>query len=125
MPNSHANTHANNYPTNNLAKVIHSSATHNHEQSLPSRKWHYLLSNNIQFADKTQYSIRLPKPEQSVLHLWVEKIVAYGQCDCLYIEDLTFDEVSLKRIKHLCEQQGVTLINIFQQAETNVVKGPW
>lgn len=91
------------------------------------QKWTYLLANHIRFTDKQAYSIRMPKPEQSTLHLWVEKIVASGQCAHLFIEQLSVDEVSFKRIKQLCTEHNVTLVNLLRQEDiqNNVIQGPW
>lgn len=91
------------------------------------QKWTYLLANNIRFSDKQAYSIRMPKPEQSTLHLWVEKIVSSGQCAHLFIEQLSVDEVSFKRIKQLCTEYNVILVNLLRQEDmqNNVVQGPW
>ncbi|MDU0355301.1 hypothetical protein RS130_16550 [Paraglaciecola aquimarina] len=91
------------------------------------QKWTYLLANHIRFAEKQAYSIRLPKPEHHLLTLWVEKIVSNGQCARIFIEQLSMDEVSFKRIKQLCVENNVTLINLVHQTSmrNNVVQGPW
>ncbi|MCF2950383.1 hypothetical protein L0668_19900 [Paraglaciecola aquimarina] len=96
------------------------------EYSSP-QKWTYLLANTIRFSDKQTYCIRLRKPEQSRLHTWVEKIATSGQCSRLFIEQLSIDEMSFKRIKQICTEHNVTLINLLHQAdlENNVVQGPW
>ena len=97
------------------------------DESRIEQKWTYLLANTIRFSDKPAYSIRLTKPAQANLAGWMEKIIIQGQCNRLFVEHLSLDEISFKRIKHLCNEHGVTLINLMHQQDlqANVVKGPW
>ncbi|WP_158968830.1 hypothetical protein [Paraglaciecola sp. L3A3] len=91
------------------------------------QKWTYLLANHIRFSEKQAYSICLPKPDNAKLHVWVEKIVSSGQCERIFIEQLSVDEVSFKRIKQVCIENNVTLVSLIHQEDmyNNVVKGPW
>ncbi|MEP2653686.1 MAG: hypothetical protein ABJH06_17040 [Paraglaciecola sp.] len=90
-------------------------------------KWTYLIAENIQFSIKRPHTIRLPKPDNSTLVNWIEKIVLGKECANLFIEELTLDEVTYKRIKQLCLEHEVTLVNLYQQhsSQHNVVQGPW
>ena len=92
-----------------------------------THKWAYLISNQIQFSEKRPYSIRLPKPETKTLMSWLEKIVLAGQCANIFVEDLSIDEVNYKRIKQLCVEHHITLVNLSQKTDTqqNVIQGPW
>lgn len=95
--------------------------------SANAHKWTYLLANNIAFSDKQSKSIRLAKPEQSVLLVWLEKIITSGQCATLFVEQLSADEVSFKRLKQLCSDCQVTLVNLTldKSTDNNVIQGPW
>ena len=95
--------------------------------STTAHKWTYLLANNITFSDKQRKSIRLAKPEQSVLVTWLEKIITSDQCSTLFVEQLTTDEISFKRLKHLCGEHQVTLVNLTldNSINNNVIQGPW
>ncbi|WP_299071532.1 hypothetical protein [uncultured Paraglaciecola sp.] len=92
-----------------------------------ANKWTFLVANHIRFTDKSAYCIRLTKPKQSDLSLWLEKIVTAGQCANLFVEHLSLDEISFKRLKQLCIDFNVALVNLMPQNEQkdNVVKGPW
>jgi hypothetical protein len=85
------------------------------------------VANHIRFADKQTYCIRLTKPKQQNLSLWLEKIVTGGQCANLFVEHLSLDEISFKRLKQLCIDYNVALVNLMPHNEQkgNVVKGPW
>lgn len=90
-------------------------------------KWTFLVANHIRFTDKQNYCIRLTKPKQRCLSLWLEKIVTGGQCSNLFVEHLSLDEVSFKRLKQLCIDYQVALVNLMPNNEQkgNVVQGPW
>ena len=90
-------------------------------------KWTFLVANHIRFTEKHDYYIRLNKPKQSNLSVWLEKIVRGGQCSSLFVEHLSLDEISFKRLKQLCIDYKVALVNLMPQNEQqgNVVKGPW
>jgi hypothetical protein len=92
-----------------------------------ANKWTFLVANQIRFAEKQSYCIRLTKPKQSSLSLWLEKIVTGGQCSSLFVEQLSLDEISFKRLKQLCIDYKVALVNLMPHNEHkgNVVKGPW
>lgn len=92
-----------------------------------SEKWTYLVANHIQFTEKQAYSIRIPKPKQVSLSLWLEKIVLGGQCSTLCVEQLSLDEISFKRLKQLCLDHEVALINLMPNntQQDNVIQGPW
>ena len=64
-------------------------------------KWTFLVANHIRFTEKQNYCIRLIKPRQQSLSLWLEKIVTGGQCANLFVEHLSLDEISFKRLKPL------------------------
>jgi len=95
--------------------------------SATSHKWTYLLANNIVFSNKQRKSIRLTKPEESVLIIWLEKIITSGQCSTLFVEQLSTDEISFKRLKQLCSDHQVTLVNLTLDSSmnNNVIQGPW
>jgi hypothetical protein len=69
----------------------------------------------------------LAKPKQDCLSVWLEKLVTGGQCSNLFVEHLSLDEISFKRIKQLCIEHKVALINLMpnNMQKSNVVKGPW
>ena len=92
-----------------------------------ANKWTFLVANHIQFSEKKVNCIRLIKPKQHSLSLWLEKIVVGGQCSSLFVEQLSLDEISFKRLKQLCIDYKVALVNLIPNKEQidNVVKGPW
>ena len=92
-----------------------------------SQKWIFLVANHIRFSEKPAYCLRLNKPKQNSLSLWLEKIVTGGQCSSLFVEHLSLDEISFKRLKQLCIDYKVSLVNLMPNNEQkgNVVRGPW
>ena len=90
------------------------------------QKWTYLLADRIKFDNAVQNAIRLKKPTGNVLLQWLEKIITGGQCSQLFVEQLDLNDLELMRIRHLCDQYGVVLVNLFTQPQyNNVIKGPW
>jgi hypothetical protein len=92
-----------------------------------ANKWTFLVANRIRFSEKQANCIRLTKPKQHCLSLWLEKIVTGGQCSSLFVEHLSLDEISFKRLKQLCIDYNVALVNLMQNKDQtdNVVTGPW
>lgn len=92
-----------------------------------AQKWTYLVANHIRFINKPLNSIRVNKPAQSDLAMWLEKIICNGQCDTLFVEQLWLDEITLQRIKQLCADHQVTLVNLTlnDSSTDNVIQGPW
>ena len=90
-------------------------------------KWTFLVANHIRFAEKQGHCIRISKPKQTFLSLWLEKIVTGGQCSSLFVEHLSLDEISFKRLKQLCIDYKVSLVNLMPNNEHkgNVLQGPW
>lgn len=90
-------------------------------------KWTFLVANNIRFTEKQNFCIRLSKPKQKSLSLWLEKIVMGGQCANLFVEQLSLDEISFKLLKQLCIDYNVALVNLMpvNEQKNNVLQGPW
>ncbi|MFT4808515.1 MAG: hypothetical protein ACI9LX_001846 [Paraglaciecola sp.] len=92
-----------------------------------ANKWTFLVANQIRFSEKQDYCMRITKPTQNQLSLWLEKIVIGGQCSSLFVEHLSLDEISFKRLNQLCIDFKVSLVNLIpiNDQQDNVVKGPW
>lgn len=90
-------------------------------------KWMYLVSNRIRFSQKLSGAIRVQMPDESVLYEWMTKIVLGGQCSILFVEELNLEDFRTLRFRQLCEQHGVTLVNltIDDVMPENLVVGPW
>jgi hypothetical protein len=97
-----------------------------HNPSSSKQKWTYVLANTISFTEKADFVITLPKPQSTVLKDWLEKIIISGQCSLLFVEQLSIDEISHRRIQHLCSIHNVTLVNLLPNVKAGqVLKGPW
>ncbi|GAC14837.1 hypothetical protein [Aliiglaciecola lipolytica] len=94
---------------------------------LTDSKWMYLIADNIRFSGKYEKAIRLTKPTIDRLFCWMEKIILAGNCSVLFVENLQLDDLRTQRIKALCEQQDVTLINLTLDSALpeNLIVGPW
>ena len=98
----------------------------NQHNASSKQKWTYVLANTISFSEKTDFVISLPKPQSAVLKDWLEKIITSGQCSLLFVEQLSIDEISHRRIQHLCSIHKVTLVNLLPNVKAaQVLKGPW
>ncbi|WP_340679289.1 hypothetical protein [Paraglaciecola sp.] len=96
------------------------------KQSSTKQKWTYVLANTISFGEKADFVITLPKPQTTVLKDWLEKIITSGQCSLLFVEQLSIDEISHRRIQHLCSIHNVTLVNLLPNTKSGLIlKGPW
>ena len=94
---------------------------------LSDAKWMYLISDRVSFSGKFDKAIRLNKPAQDTLFNWLEKIVLAGQCSVLFVENLPVDDIRTAKIKSLCEQNFITLINLTLDSKLpdNLIIGPW
>jgi hypothetical protein len=123
-----ASLHAFTINTSPLATMqVPADNRHNDINVNHANKWTFLVANQIRFAEKQDYCIRITKPKQNILSLWLERIVIGGQCSSLFVEHLSLDEISFKRLKQLCIDYKVALVNLMPHNEQkdNVVKGPW
>lgn len=117
--------------TMNLSLAQYSTHTQNgslqSNVASSSSKWTYLIANNIKFADKTNYAIKLPKPTSSTLYDWITVIAQAGQCGVLYIENLDFTHLQCQKTMRLCENKGITLVNLTVDSPLpdNILVGPW
>ena len=125
MASLHAFTHSS---TPLATMQVPANTGHNNDINVHhAHKWTFLVANHIRFTEKQANCIRLTKPKQQTLALWLEKIVTGGQCSSLFVEQLSLDEISFKRLKQLCIDYKVALVNLMPniQHKGNVVKGPW
>lgn len=101
--------------------------SHHGLHGLSEQKWMYLISDSISFSGKFERAIRLKKPTEDVLFSWMEKIVLGGQCSALFVQNLQLDDFRTIRIKALCEQYAVTLVNLTSHTKLpdNLIVGPW
>ncbi len=125
MPSLHAFT---NSSTPLATMQVPADNKHNNDINVNhAHKWTFLVANHIRFAEKQANCIRLTKPKQDCLSLWLEKIVTGDQCSSLFVEHLSLDEISFKRLKQLCIDYKVALVNLMPHNEQkgNVLQGPW
>lgn len=92
-----------------------------------NNKWTYLVANSISFSDKLSQAIKLNRPDDETLYIWLEKIVLGGQCSVLFVECLNMNDLRSQRLKFLCEKMQVTLVNLTldNSIPSNLIEGPW
>lgn len=100
-----------------LAQVVQ----HNQQQ----RKWLYVLSDQLSARDCPAFCIKLAKPQPDMLFSWLEKIILAGQANTIVVENLQLNEMAKKRIKLLCHQYNVTVVNLNLHNTNNLIQGPW
>ena len=122
-----ANLHALPIPAQRSAVVQQVVASQFKSQVQVKQRWTYLIANHIQFNNKADFVITLPKPQTAKLKQWLEKIIVSGQCALLFVEQLSIDEISYRRLQQLCVSHNVTLINLLPNNKHTgqVLKGPW
>jgi hypothetical protein len=119
-------THNLSSKSNLVVEQLLSPASINLKTNHPPRKWTYILANHIRLVNNTDAVIRLPRPHTNRLKSWVEKIVSAGQCEQIFVEQLSMDELSYKRLQQLCAQHQVKLVNLLINSKrAQVIKGPW
>ncbi len=94
---------------------------------LRHNKWTYLVANTISFSNKLPQAIKMNRPDDDTLYIWLDKIVLGGQCSVLFVESLNMDDLRAQRLKLLCENMQVTLVNLTldRNMPHNLVEGPW
>ena len=94
---------------------------------LANNKWTYLVANAISFSDKLSSAIKLNRPDDETLYIWLEKIAMAGQCSVLFVENLNMNDLRTQRLKILCENMQVTLINLTLDTTmpNTMIEGPW
>jgi hypothetical protein len=97
------------------------------KQANPQHKWTYLLADTLIFSDKQQNAIRIVKPHKALLAKWLEKIIIAGQSSTIFVEQMELDEMNTLRLKQLCIQHNVTLVNLLlsNPQQGTLIRGPW
>ncbi|MBD3584765.1 deoxyguanosinetriphosphate triphosphohydrolase [Salinimonas sp. HHU 13199] len=91
------------------------------------RSWRYLLAETIGFSKDIEDGIRIQKPARAKLAAWLIRLIQCGQCETIYVENLSLTKSEKKRIDALCESRSVSVINISvnRDGAKNIVVGPW
>lgn len=95
------------------------------------RAWSYLISDSLVFQKGVHHGIRIQKPEQEKVPAWIVRLISSGQCNTIYVENLTLPNAERTNILQLCDMHSVSLINLKvtpasqTTCEANVVCGPW
>lgn len=90
-----------------------------------SRGWTYLMANSLAFKKEVNHGIRIRKPEQARVPVWISKLVKSGQCRTIYVEDLALPANMASYIEKLCDEHAVSLVNVSFEDARNIVVGPW
>jgi hypothetical protein len=113
--------------SNETQNVVRLPISQRNPVSRQSKGWSYLLSDSLAFNKEMDYGIRIQKPNLEKMPKWIEKIVTSGQCNTLYVENLTLKEADKQYIEGLCHQHNVSLfsLSVVQEKQNKVVYGPW
>lgn len=92
-----------------------------------SRKWTYLISNNIQFSHNIEHAMTLKKPDADQMFDWIEKLICGHQCKSIFVEQLDTHDSRFQHITFLCKVYKVALVSLSAKKSfsQNVVMGPW
>ncbi|WP_428776588.1 hypothetical protein [Vibrio sp.] len=96
-----------------------------------TKGWSYLLADSLAFKKDVCHGIRIQKPDQEKVPMWIRRLITSGQCSTIYVENLTLPASDKVLIQQLCDKYAVSLINLTVQAQNadvsceNVVMGPW
>ena len=100
-------------------------------ESAKSKVWSYLLADSVAFNKDVDYGIRIQKPSEEKMPRWIEKLIISGQCNSIYVENLSLKENEKNYIEGLCHKHNVSLFSLSVVQEKNaiapskVVRGPW
>lgn len=91
--------------------------------------WSYLLAESVAFKKDVMHGIRIQKPDQEKIPGWIQRIIESGQCNTIYVENLSLNDDEKSRIRSLCQKYSVAVVNLTISAtkheQQNVVIGPW
>ncbi|MEW9799538.1 deoxyguanosinetriphosphate triphosphohydrolase [Alteromonas sp. CYL-A6] len=93
-----------------------------------SKGWSYLLADSLAFKKDMTYGIRIQKPDQETMPVWIKKLITSGQCRTIYVENLSLPVSECEMIAHLCSKHSVSLVNVSvngKNTASNVITGPW
>ncbi|WP_218309607.1 deoxyguanosinetriphosphate triphosphohydrolase [Alteromonas antoniana] len=94
-----------------------------------NKGWSYLLAESVAFKKDVMHGIRIQKPNQEKVPGWIQRIIESGQCNTIYVENLSLNEAEKSRIQSLCQKYSVSVVNLTiaasQHEQQNVVIGPW
>jgi hypothetical protein len=89
-------------------------------------RWRYLISNNMEFSDRSGYNIQLPKPDDEQLVDWLYKLITSGEVSTIFVEQLSLKDADESHLHKLCLAHQVKLVNLSPMQKTpNIVQGPW
>ncbi len=91
--------------------------------------WSYLLADSVAFKKDVMNGIRIQKPDQEKIPCWIQRIIESGQCNTIYVENLSLNDEDKCRLQSLCQKYSVSIVNLTiaasSQSQQNVVVGPW
>lgn len=92
-----------------------------------TKVWCYLLASSVTFSKEVEYGIRIQKPCDSILGLWLQRLIVSRQCATIYVENLSLSKTEKHSILQLCDGYDVELVNLIvdSSSQGNVVIGPW
>lgn len=96
-----------------------------------TKGWSYLISDSLAFKKDVHHGIRIQKPEQEKIPLWIRKLITSGQCQTIYVENLALPQQEREHIQKLCREFSVSVVNVGVSGKNaepvgqNVVIGPW
>lgn len=116
-----------NQTRNETQNVVRFPITHSNHIAAQAKGWSYLLADSLAFNKEVDYGIRIQKPNLEKMPMWIEKIITSGQCNALYVENLTLKEADKHYIEGLCYQHNVSLysLSVVQEKQNKIVYGPW
>jgi hypothetical protein len=114
-----------------MQNVIEFPIAHCNQAVSNHKGWSYLLADSVAFNKDVDNGIRIQRPSEEKMPKWIEKLVTSGQCDSIYVENLSLKENEKMYIEGLCNKHNVSLfsLSVVQEKpvmkQRKVVKGPW
>lgn len=88
--------------------------------------WSYLLADSLAFQRNVNHGIRIQKPDEEKVPVWIRRLITSGKCTTIYVENLALQDQDQEQISQLCAQYSVSLVSLkVDTNRSNVIRGPW
>lgn len=84
--------------------------------------WKYLLSEQVSFEKGVSNCIRIKKPSDDILAIWIEKLANSGCCDTIFVENLQQTQIFSSSLLSLCSKNGVSIFNLSVDAVNHSIR---
>ena len=90
------------------------------------RKWMYVISDTMRCRKGLEGVLHVPLDNKDEKAEALIHIISAGQASAIFTDDLVLDDIQQERIRQLCHQHDVVIINVTRPVrDENLIYGPW